>query len=161
MELHAGWRAMARSLVPYGFDVPRPPATTVFRLEPLAEEHAAGDYQAWTSSIEHIRSTPGFVGWTWPPCGGMSAEENLASVRRHVRHHAARVGFTFAVVEQPTGVVIGCVYVYPAADSRYDCEVRSWVSADRAHLDRQVHDVVLEWLRKQWPFRAVLSHARS
>jgi len=151
---------MARPLVPESFDVPAAPSTPEFRLEPLTERHAAGDHRAWASSIPHIQATPGFVDWSWPPPGGMSEDDNLASVRRHASHYTARVAFTYAVVEQATDEVVGCVYVHPAADPHHDCEVRSWVSADHARLDRPVYDAVLEWLRRDWPFRAVLSHPR-
>lgn len=161
MEVQAGWRAMAEELVPDGFDVPTLLSTDEFQLVPLEETHNDGDYEAWMSSIPHIQSTPGFVGWGWPPSEGMSLEDNLTSVRRHAQHFAARVGFTYAVLETATGRVIGCVYIYPVADRRSDCELRSWVRADRRHLDVPLHDAVLEWLRMRWPFTAVLSHPRS
>lgn len=159
MRLNPGWRSMAKPLVPEEFPVPDPLSTAAFRLEPLDERHADGDYAAWSSSIPHIRATPGFVGWSWPP-DAMTPEENLESVRRHARHHAARVGFTYAVLAEPDGVVVGCVYVYPARDGHHGCEVRSWVSAWRADLDRPVHALVVRWLREDWPFGAVLAHER-
>lgn len=152
---------MAKPLVPDGFDVPRVLSTEAFQLEPLSERHNAGDFAAWTSSIAHIQSTPGFVGWPWPPSSGMSLDDNLHAVRRHARHFAARVGFTYAVLERGTDDVIGCVYVYPAPDDEHDCEVRSWVRADRADLDEPLHDAVVEWLDLDWRFMAVLSHPRS
>jgi hypothetical protein len=161
VELFRGWRSMARSLVPEDFTVPQRLDTPRFWLEPLLERHHEQDYAAWMSSIGHILSTPGFVGWEWPPAQGMSPEENLHSVRRHARHFAARVGFTYAVFERGSGGLIGCVYVYPAADAAHDCEVRSWVRADRARLDRLLHDATVEWLHREWPFRAVLSHPRE
>ncbi len=89
-----------------------------------------------------------------------SIRENLRSVRRHATHFAARVGFTYAVVARDTNEVVGCVYLYPAADGEHDCEVRSWVRAARADLDDPVHGTVLAWLAAEWPFTAVLSHPR-
>ena len=41
-------------------DVPLGLATDDFVLEPLGPEHNEADYAAWTSSLEHIRRTPGF-----------------------------------------------------------------------------------------------------
>jgi hypothetical protein len=161
VELFRGWRAMARALVPEGFVVPTRWDTPQFWLEPLTERRHEEDYAAWMPSIDHIRSTPGFVGWEWPPAQGMSPEENLQSVRRHERHFAARVGFTYAVVERASATLIGCVYVYPAPTADNDCEVRTWVRADRAHLDRAVHEATLAWLERDWPFRALLSHRRE
>ena len=49
--------------VPDDFDVPRELVADQFRLEPLGPQHNAGDYEAWTSSMDHIKATPGFAGW--------------------------------------------------------------------------------------------------
>ncbi|TYK52397.1 N-acetyltransferase [Actinomadura decatromicini] len=160
MPLFPGWRSLARSLVPDDFDVPTEWRTPVFRLEALSERHNEGDHEAWMSNIPFVQATAGFAGTTWPPSEGMSLEENMQSVRRHIRHFAARVGFTYAVMPSGSDDVIGCVYLYPAADDEHDCEVRTWVRADLAVLDAPVHHAVTEWVETAWPFQAVLSHPR-
>ena len=48
--------------------------------------------------------------------------------------------------------VIGCVYIYPDEDGEHDAHVRSWVRADRAHLDPVLRKTVMDWLRSEWPF---------
>jgi hypothetical protein len=45
--------------VPPDFDVPRGLETADFVLEPLGPEHNEPDYDAWTSSMEHIAASPG------------------------------------------------------------------------------------------------------
>ncbi len=52
---------MTTPLVPADFDVPDGLQTELFALEPLDVRHNDADYAAWTSSIEHIRQTPGFA----------------------------------------------------------------------------------------------------
>jgi hypothetical protein len=52
--------------VPEDFEPPARLATERFELEPLAPEHNERDYEAWSSSIEHIRATPGFEDRNWP-----------------------------------------------------------------------------------------------
>ena len=126
-----------------------------FRLEPLGPQHNERDHEAWTSSIEHIRSTPGFEGGGWPPTAGMSVEHNLADLRRHAEDFAQRLGFTYSVIEVPGDGVIGCVYIYPARDDGTIVEVRSWVCAARADLDNPLHEAVSQWLAADWPFRNV------
>src|SRR5215510_6947448 len=79
--------------VPDDFAVPRELVTGEFRLEPLGPQHNAGDYEAWTSSMEHIRATPGFAGRPWPV--PMTLEDNLGDLRRHERDFTARSGFTY------------------------------------------------------------------
>ena len=139
--------------VPDDFVVPRSLVGEEFRLEPLGPEHNEGDYRAWTSSISHIRATPGFAGRSWPT--EMTLAENLGDLQRHAADFTARSGFTYTVRASGSDEIIGCVYIYPLADGRPGADVRSWVSADRASLDVVLYDAVSEWLRSAWPFTAV------
>ena len=64
----------------------RPPLELVaddFLLEPLGPQHNEADHAAWSSSIEHIRATPGYPDGRWPR--EMSLEENRADLERHAR----------------------------------------------------------------------------
>ena len=143
-----------RAFVPDGFTVPRELVTGEFRLEPLGPQHNAGDYEAWMSSIDHIRATPGFEGRSWPD-PEMTPEQNLGDLQRHAEEFAQRSGFTYTVLDPGTGRVIGCIYIYPSGDADGAAHVRSWVRADRADLDAAVHDAVSAWLDSAWPFTAV------
>jgi hypothetical protein len=143
-----------RPWVPDGFAVPRELVTGEFRLEPLGPQHNAGDYEAWTSSIDHIRATPGFGNRPWPD-PGMTPEENLADLRRHAEDFAQRSGFTYTVLASGSGRIIGCVYIYPSGSAEGAADVRSWVRADQADLDVALHDAVSAWLDGAWPFTAV------
>lgn len=146
---------MSGSFVPDDFPVPGELVTPRLRLEPLGPEHNERDHAAWTSSIEHVRSTPGYPDGSWPPVEGMSLERNLADLRRHADDFVRRVGFTFTVFDRHDGDVIGCVYIYPDNDGDSDAEVQSWVRADRADLDLVLYQAVLEWLAADWPFTSV------
>ena len=142
-----------RPFVPDDFAVPRELVTGEFRLEPLGPQHNAGDYEAWTSSMEHIRATPGFAGWGWP--NPMTPDDNLGDLRRHAEDFAARSGFTYTVLADGDRVV-GCVYIYPAEDGPpCAAAVRSWVRAARAELDVPLHDAVVAWLAEAWPFTVI------
>jgi hypothetical protein len=152
--------------VPDDFVVPRELVAAGFRLEPLGPQHNEGDYRAWMSSIEHIRSTPGFGSRSWPE--PMTLAENLGDLERHAEDFTARSGFTYTVLAQDGGEIVGCVYIYPAADGRQGdaaevgegdaaggAEVRSWVRADRADLDVPLYEAVSGWLREGWPFATI------
>ncbi|MEU5796890.1 N-acetyltransferase [Streptomyces sp. NPDC047813] len=145
----------ARPLVAPDFVVPPPPATDRFRLEPLGPRHNAADHAAWTSSIAHIRATPGFAGRSWPPLEGMSLEANLDDLRRHAEDFDHRTGFTYTVLSVPDGDVIGCVYIYGSRRDPDVADVRSWVRASHASLDAGLHRVVSDWLERAWPFERV------
>ena len=83
----------------------------------------------------------------------MSAEENAADIAQHVRDFADRTGFAYTVLDAASGDVIGCVYFYPPRRSGYDVDVRSWVRADHADLDKTLYDLVRGWLAEAWPFQ--------
>jgi hypothetical protein len=51
--------------VPPDFKIPLGLATSGFVLEPLGPQHNEQDYEAWTSSLEHIGETPGFPWGSW------------------------------------------------------------------------------------------------
>jgi hypothetical protein len=65
------------------------------------------------------------------------------------------------VLSTDIGDVIGCVYIYPPSGpgpsgaGRMHAVVRSWVRADRHALDPVLHDAVLEWLERDWPFGTI------
>jgi len=145
----------AEEFVPVGFHPPTSLASDQFDLEPLGPQHNEADHAAWTSSIEHIRSTPGYPDGDWPPSGGMPLEENLADLRRHADDFARGAGFTFTVLEPATKDVIGCVYLYPSPSEDWDVVAQSWVRADRSHLDGALADAVARWLATDWPWKRV------
>lgn len=147
---------MDTPLVPADFVVPLSltvgptvgPTVGTARLVPLGEEHNVRDHAAWTSSMEHIRGTPGFEGRRWPH--PMSSEENLGDLVRHAADFRARTSFTYSVLIDED--VVGCVYIDPAPDG---AAVRSWVRADHAHLDEPLYRAVRDWLTADWPFHHV------
>ena len=136
--------------VPPDFTPPTSLVTDRFRLEPLGPRHNEADLAAWTSSIEHIRASPGYPDGRWPPLDGMSPEDNLRDLRRHAEDFAERKGFTFTVLDPADDDVIGCVYLYPSRSEDHDVEVQSWVRADRAELDVPLADAVAEWIATDW-----------
>ena len=140
--------------VPDDFAVPLGLAAPGFRLEPLGAQHNDADHAAWTSSIDHILTTPGFLEWGWPPPAGLSLAENLRDLQRHARDFERRAGFTYTVLDN-AGEVIGCVYIYPSRSSKDVADVRSWVRADREDLDAPLHKAVAAWLASDWPFAEV------
>ncbi len=140
---------MDPSFVPADFTIPTQFEGEGFRLEPLGPQHNERDYAAWTPSIDHIRSTPGFQDSAWPH--PMSPEANLGDLERHAHDFANRSGFTYSILDGDE--VIGCLYIYPARTVDGDASVKSWVTERRAEMDMIVWRDVSTWLRDQWPFR--------
>jgi RimJ/RimL family protein N-acetyltransferase len=136
--------------VPDDFQPPPRLVTDDFLLEPLGPEHNEEDHEAWSSSIEHIRATPGFHDSRWPRV--MTLDENRADLERHARDFAARSGFTYTVLDPSDRGVIGCVYIYPDKDGVHDAAVSSWVRATHAACDAPLRELVSRWLAEAWPF---------
>jgi hypothetical protein len=132
-------------------------ATNHFILEPLGPEHNVVDHAAWSTSIEHIRATPGFRAdlwegddWPYP----MSREQNLADLTQHSEEFDRGEAFAYTVLDPATRDVIGCVYIDP--DNFAEARCRMWVRADRAELDSVLENIVREWLRStDWGFGSV------
>jgi len=133
------------------FTPPPPPRSPGFFLTPLGVEHNEADLDAWSSSVEHIHATAGFEGHPWPD-EPMTVERNLADLQRHAEDFARRRGFTYSVLSDPGGEVVGCVYIYPSPLPGVDAAVRSWVRAGRAELDTPLYRTVTAWLESAWPF---------
>jgi hypothetical protein len=121
-----------------------------FHLEPLGPAHNERDHEAWMTSIEHIRSTPGFdtPEADWPV--EMSLQMNLEDLTRHSIDFDDRTGFTYSIVDGDE--VIGCVYIYPAEHPDHDAEVTSWVRVSREGMDRIVWRSMSGWIAASWPF---------
>ncbi len=153
--------------VPEDFAAPDGLIAGEFRLAPLRPQHNEADYAAWTTSIDHIRATPGFPDGRWPR--EMSLGDNLRDLERHAQDFAERRGFTYTVLSTGSGDVIGCVYIYPASDrepsggaeGRRRASVKSWVRAERAPLDPALYDAVLAWVERDWPFDSIEYAART
>ena len=141
---------MNTSFVPSDFVAPESLAAQGFLLEPLGPQHNERDHEAWMSSLEHIRATPGLDAWAghWPE--PMSLEDNLSDLIRHAEDFEARRGFTYSILDGDE--VVGCLYIYPSTEAEYDASVISWVRASRADLDGVVRRTVSDWLSREWPF---------
>jgi hypothetical protein len=150
---------MSDPFVPPDFEPPLALDQPAFELRPLGPEHNDSDFAAWSSSIEHIRATPGYgEGGSWPR--PMTLEENHGDLVRHAADFAARIGFTYTVLRPGTKTVIGCVYIYPSRVPDHDVRVRSWVRATDAALDAVLYRAVVAWLAAAWPFERIHYAAR-
>jgi hypothetical protein len=148
---------MSERFVPDSFTVPTRFEGDGFHLEPLGPQHNERDHEAWMSSIDHIRSTPGLEDRDWP--SPMSLEQNLGDLEGHARDFRDRTGFTYSILDGDE--VIGCVYIYPPRTEGDDAAVRSWVRASRPEMDARVWRSLSAWLTSEWPFERLDYAARD
>ena len=138
--------------VPESFKPPTALDQPEFRLRPLGPEHNESDYAAWTSSMDHIRASPGWADQGWPH--EMTLDANRGDLERHAADFAARRGFTYTVLAPDSDTVIGCVYIYPSKTAP-GARVLSWIRAADAGLDAPLRQAVARWLETDWPFAEV------
>ena len=141
------------AFVPEDFQPPPELVAEQFLLEPLGPQHNEPDHAAWSTSIEHIRATPGYPDGRWPR--EMTLEENRADLERHARDFANRSGFTYTVLDPADRDVIGCVYIYPDKTGASDAVVMSWVRATHAASDTALRRLVSGWISEAWPFERI------
>ena len=154
-------------LVPSAFDPPRGASLDGFTLEVLGPRRAAADFLAVKSSATDIRHVFGPEN-DWP-AADITFEQNHADLERHEKEFDRRDAFAYSMLKSPTGYV-GCFYIKPiksrmAEDRRkalFDAQAFFWLSSEPNPLSATaVHAVLDQWLRDQWPFRAVAWPGRT
>lgn len=141
---------MSASLVPDAFDVPQTFTAEAYRLEVLTPAVAELDYDAVMSSRERLRDV--FAPDDSWPAQNMTLAENVADLRKHETEFRARAAFAYTMLSPARDECLGCVYIYPATVSDYDCEMYLWVRDSARHLDETLHHDMRAWLEASWPF---------
>jgi RimJ/RimL family protein N-acetyltransferase len=155
----------------YPADAPIPEGLRAeeFVLRPLGPDDNALDYEAVMATQETLRLR-GNGEWPRP---GFTPEENRADLEEHEADFRARRGFTYTVLDPAGTRCLGCVYLYPLADSLRqegaddetvaradDHEAAAWFwlrpEAVAADLDRRLLAALLPWLRRDFAFARVV-----
>lgn len=146
--------ALAQStFVSESFQVPRQYTASTYKLVPLGPEVAKLDYEAYMSSIDHIRSR---MGGKWP-----SPELTMADQAKDMAGEKAqwdtRKSFPYAVLTPDGSKELGCFYVRPSGKQGFDAVATLWTT--KAAFDQGFEQVLYRdmkaWLAKEWPFRKV------
>lgn len=132
------------------FDVPEILETEKFRLRMLTVNDVVKDFEAVTSSQQHLHD---IWGPGWPE--GLTLEQNLIDLGWHQKEFQRRRSFAYTVVSPDESRVLGCVYIYPTRKSPYDAEVFLWVRQSElvSGLETELRETVKAWLNERWPFK--------
>ncbi len=98
-------------LYPADAPIPEELRTEEFHLRPLGPGDNDLDYEAVMATQETLRRHG-----EWPR-PGFTPEENLEDLEGHAADFLARTGFTYTVLEPGGTRCLGCVYLYPLADT--------------------------------------------
>ena len=154
-------QAKPASLIPANFNPPTLIETPHFKLVPLGPAVVKADFDAYMSSIEHLQKT--FTRSTNWPHAGISDTDAMLDMQTEQARFQARKAFDYSVLTPDGRRERGSVYVTPSPVPGYDAVVRLWVTqADYdAGFDAELYKWVVDWVRKDWPFRNVAYPGRS
>ena len=147
--------AAAAQFVPASFEPPARYETPQFVLVPLGPGLEKLDFDAYMSSIDHLKATFS-NGGKWPH-PGITMADALKDVEGEIANFKSRKAFTYAVLTKDQKREVGCVYISPSRKPGFDAQVRLWVT--KADFDRgadaAVEKLARAWLASAWPFKTV------
>jgi hypothetical protein len=147
-------------LVPDDFVVPQVLETDEFRLRPLTVHDLIKDYEAVMESVDHLKGllSPSAK---WPE--GLSLEDDLIDLGWHQKEFRRRSSFAYTMMALDESRCLGCCYIYPAGDARFDADAYYWTrqSTLASGLEERLGQVFRAWLASDWPFRRVAFPGRD
>jgi hypothetical protein len=149
-------------MVPANFQVPQGASVAGrFVIRPLLFSDAKPDYEAWHSSLDHLKGIFG-PDSNWPSAG-MTVEDNAIDLAWHQREHETASSFAYTVMDPSQQVILGCAYINPSRKSPFEAEVFYWVRADQADtdLEDELGSFVRSWVTNDWPFTKVIYPGRD
>ena len=147
------------SFIPPDFIVPGKLETKEFRLRMLSIDDVDKDFEAVTSSSDHLSKVWPETGWP----AGLTLRQNLIDLGWHEKEFQNRTSFAYTMVTLDESKVLGCVYFFPSRKASHDVEIFMWVRASELAkgLDQRLFDVVQSWTASEWPFKNPAYPGRS
>ena len=132
------------------FEVPATLETDRFRLRMLTVNDVVKDFDAVTTSKEHLHD---IWGPGWPE--GLTLEQNLIDLGWHQKEFQRRRSFAYTVVALDESRVLGCVYINPTRKTGYDAVVYLWARQSElaSGMEAELTQAVTAWLAAKWPFK--------
>ena len=146
--------AVVGQFVAPDFKVPTDVKMSGYRLVPLGPDLAKHDFDAYMSSIDHLRAT--FSSGNWPN-DKITMADATKDVEGEIARFQARKSFTYAVLTPDGKRELGCVYISPSRQPGFDAQVRMWVT--KAEFDKgfetKLRADMKAWVASAWPFKNV------
>ncbi|MFA4818971.1 MAG: GNAT family N-acetyltransferase [Patescibacteria group bacterium] len=150
-----------KKFIPDSFQVPKKLETDRIRLRMLTIDDLTKDYEAVITSLEHLQCVFGpFDRW---PQKDLTLEQDLNDLRFHQEEFQKRTSFTYTVMNLDETRCLGCVYIMPSTNVKYDVVVIAWVRKDELAngLDKYLFITVKNWIKEKWPFDSVAYPGRE
>jgi hypothetical protein len=132
------------------FEVPATLETDRFRLRMLTVNDVVKDFDAVTTSAQHLND---IWGPGWPD--GLTLEQNLIDLGWHQKEFQRRRSFAYTVVALDESRVLGCVYINPTRKAGFDAVVYLWARQSElaSGMETELTAEVKIWLTTSWPFK--------
>jgi hypothetical protein len=142
-------------LVPGTFKVPEVLETDRLRLRMLTVNDVVKDYDAVMSSVQHLQGVSG-PNSNWPS-KDLTLEQDLIDLGWHQKEFQKRTSFAYTVSSPDEKRCLGCMYIYPSSNSKYDAMVLLWVRQSELQngLEEYLFETVKKWIKEKWPFKNV------
>jgi hypothetical protein len=149
-----------RIWLPDDFDPPETVEADKFRLRILGPSDLARDYEAYMSSLEHLKGAFGPDG-SWPQ--DVTIEDALIDVCWCAMEFKLRSSCSYGVHAIDESEELGSLYVFPSMKQGYDAQMMCWVraSAAAAGFDRELFDWGKRWVETSWPFSNIAYPGRE
>ena len=143
----------SRSIIPKDFTPPQKLRTRYFMLRPLTINNVIKDFEAVMSSVDHLKGLMDQSGWPTE----LTIEENLIDLGWHQREFTLGHSFAYTVLSLDEKDCLGCSYIYPSENKKYEVEVFYWIRQNRLEdgLEDYLGKVLKQWLKTDWPFENV------
>ena len=113
------------------------------------------DYDAVITSIAHLQGVFG-KNSKWPS-KDLSFEQDLKDLEWHESEFLNRSSFTYTVMNLDETICLGCVYIFPSRNQKFEADVYMWVRKSEFDkgLDPILFTTVKNWIGEKWPFKKV------
>ena len=154
---------MKKKFIPTAYVIPELLETDRFRLRMLTVKDVKLDYDAVMTSIEHLQKTKPFgPNHKWP-AKDLSFEQDLIDLGWHQKEFQKKSSFACTVMTLDEVECLGCMYIYPSENPRYDAIIMMCVRKSEVPngLDKILFSIVKKWIQEKWPFNKVAYPGRD
>lgn len=142
------------TFIPTDFVVKEKIPFETFTLRKLTVADAVKDYQAITSSIEHLKGNTFGPRSKWLTKGLTLAKDSI-DLQWHEDEFEHRRSFAYTVTDTNDTKIIGCVYIFDPKYKEYDATIYMWVTKEEFDngLDEILFQTIKKWINEEWPFK--------
>lgn len=149
-----------RPLVPAKFQVPERLKGNGYHLRMLTIDDVDKDFEAVMESAARLKGLLD-PNSSWPD--GLTKKEDTIDLAWHQREFTLCHSFAYTVVSADESRCLGCMYIFPSNNPKFDALVFYWARAghNADAFDNELGALIRRWLIDVWPFTAVAFPGRE